>query len=91
MRAQILFSRAPSFHWIKESPTQSQQCHLLCSNPRRILGMIGSFNTSSNYAPTINRQTSSDHKTHRKAQYKGGDDTSVTFVGHVSHQPDNGQ
>jgi hypothetical protein len=53
--------------------------------------MIGSFNTSSNYAPTINRQASSDHKTHRKAQYKGGDDTTITFVCHVSHQPDNGQ
>jgi hypothetical protein len=29
--------------------------------------MIGSFNTSSNNAPAINRQTSSDHKAHGKA------------------------
>jgi hypothetical protein len=63
----------------------------LCSNPRRILGMIGSFNASSNNAPAINRQTSSDHKAHGKAQHKGGDDTPITFIGHVSHQPDNGQ
>jgi hypothetical protein len=91
MRTQILFSCTLGLHRIKESPTQSQQCHLLCSNPRRILGMIGSFNASSNNAPAINRQTSSDHKAHGKAQHKGGDDTPITFIGHVSHQPDNGQ
>jgi hypothetical protein len=61
------------------------------SNPRRILGMIGSFNASSNNAPAINRQTSSDHKAHRETQHKSCDNTPITFVGHVSHQPDNGQ
>jgi hypothetical protein len=53
--------------------------------------MIGSFNTGSNNASTVNRQAGSDHKAHRQTQYKSGDDTPITFVGHVIHPPDNGQ